>query len=112
MTRMETIIERLKREKAESEKKASQAKKEEEQTKQIDFNTGKEAGRKWAEQAHYNELQRFGKRQDDDQANLELRESYLVRQIQGAHRKSNMWSKGWLKGVQEFWSEVEDKLTE
>ena len=112
MTKMETIIERLKREKTESEKKARQAKKAEEQAKQTGFNAGKESGRKWAEKAHYDELQRFGKHQETDPDNLKLLESYLVRQIQEVHGKSLTWSKGWLKGVQEFWDEIEDKLSE
>jgi len=104
---MEQTIERLKKEKAETEKRYHEH--------------GRMDGLRWAQSAHYDDLEQVvNLKPEETLTNKSLLKSYFVEIFknrdwaeflrEGPGQKRNNYIEGWKRGVVEFWEEVRDKI--
>ena len=107
---MEATIERLRAERDEGE--------------EILFDEGKNDGLEWAKNSHYSNIRdalkwnpRNGDVPDQEELREEIRDMIHDGEYLGFEANSwemddvtTKWALGWVEGVKEFWSQVEDKL--
>ena len=111
MSHMEEIIKRLRKEKAESEATTAEAEKEKADKKKTDLEKGRERGRRWASEAHYEDLKKMAGYAPTGIGGFyrEIVKDYAPTEERGISDMAS-WAKGWLEGVKAFWEEVESQL--
>ncbi len=113
--KMQAMIDRLKREKAEIEEEAAQAEKEKADKRKTDLEKGREDGLRWAREAHYADLKRFAEYGPGRSGTMdvliyrEIVKDYSPGEQRGIGNITS-WAKGWLDGVRDFWKEIKDQL--
>lgn len=126
-TSMQEIIERLRREKAESEAKATRLEQDDSDRKQAEREAARVAGLEWAKTAHYDQLKKVGQLiEEAREAHIGAERTAYITQLHNLMEQLRMsrvdtgtvqtkdrmakYDSEWQDGVLEFWKEVRDKL--
>jgi hypothetical protein len=114
-TAMKEIIERLKKEKEESEARAAEVRKRRAELKTGDYAKGKDDGLAWAREAHYDDLKRIAGyiisgSPATEEVYQDIIDDYAPSEERGI-TDMTAWAKGWLDGIAEFWKKVEPHLS-